>query len=265
MVGKPRRHPVTDQQIVASYERTHSAYKTAAELGIGSTTVERVLRKQSVPRPGLTEWRQKATKFVGLEEQIRAEYERGATYEQLRAVFGEASDYAFKHALKRAGTELRENPAKLLQPGELERIRELNGAGLGQVAISLQMGRSQSFISRVMRAHGISTNERRGHEHSMWKGGRFKLNGYIAVWAAANDQYAVMRNGQGYILEHRLVMARKLGRPLTRHETVHHINGDKMDNRPENLELRQGKHGKHIVMCCLDCGSRSVGPVPIGD
>ena len=75
-----------------------------------------------------------------------------------------------------------------------------------------------------------------------WKGGRIKdRKGYINI-RVYNHPFA---HSRGYIMEHRLVMEKKLGRYLTKEEDVHHINGIKDDNRIENLELIE--HGYHTT------------------
>lgn len=73
-----------------------------------------------------------------------------------------------------------------------------------------------------------------GPAHSAWKGGRVKLkDGYIRVYKPDHPRAT---NGR-YVLEHVLVMEEKLGRYLYPDERVHHMNADRSDNRPENLEL----------------------------
>lgn len=77
----------------------------------------------------------------------------------------------------------------------------------------------------------------KGEEHPNWKGGRKQSNGYILIWIESTSSYYSMCNSHNYIPEHRLVMAKHLGRYLESWEIVHHKNGIRDDNRMENLEL----------------------------
>lgn len=72
----------------------------------------------------------------------------------------------------------------------------------------------------------------RGEGNPNWKGGRtMHVGGYVRL------QVYGIGDKRGRIFEHTYIMEKHLGRPLLKNENVHHKNGNRADNRIENLEL----------------------------
>ncbi|SER87780.1 HNH endonuclease signature motif containing protein [Psychrobacillus sp. OK032] len=78
-----------------------------------------------------------------------------------------------------------------------------------------------------------------GHEHSQWKGGRtMQSDGYSYIHKELIDpKYFEMVEKSNYILLHRYIMAKHIGRCLSKKEIVHHIDGDNTNNSIDNLEI----------------------------
>lgn len=90
---------------------------------------------------------------------------------------------------------------------------------------------SKSTVRNQDLSHLIPHRFVKGQTPINFKGGCLRKDGYRKV---------------GNVLEHRLVMGNFLGRPLERSEIIHHVNGDKADNRIENLEVMS--QAEHITL-----------------
>jgi hypothetical protein len=122
----------------------------------------------------------------------------------------------------------------------------------------LRRGRSHS------KCFSCERKTRTGINAPIWKGGRWTDGqGYVHALSPTHPY-----SNQGYVLEHRLVMERMIGRYLKPYETVHHKNGNRQDNRPENLELRTGHHGSGVRISdlkhCRTCRcARKMKAIPL--
>lgn len=135
----------------------------------------------------------------------------------------------------------------------MPRYEERPCADCGKVR-SVQMRAGEPISARCHPCGAkVGAEKRRGKNlgprSSNWRGGRSVMkNGYVMVTLHPDDPFAVMGNLKKHrsVYEHRIVMARHLGRTLTREEQVHHVNGNKTDNRLTNLRLTTlGEHAAY--------------------
>lgn len=198
-----------------------------------------------------------------IEQQIADLYRQGTPQTELAAMFGAAHASTIRHVLRRQGVQGRgrgygRTPAMVLRHGAS--VTAMYERGLSVEEIGREIGITALSVKKVLSGKGIAPEQRprRGARHANWNGGRYvNDHGYVEV-IDDDPRFASMRGSDGYTPEHRIVIARALGRPLKRHETVHHIDGNRQNNVLANLELRQGKHGNGVRFVCCDCGSHNV-------
>lgn len=129
----------------------------------------------------------------------------------------------------------------------VEQIRKwVEKDGLKHREVGVRLKTSDKMISKVCKRHGIQSQRRgprSGPEHPDWRGGVcIDKNGYRLIYSPGHP---FAKKPVPYVREHRLVMEKHLKRYLLPTEVVHHKNGEKQDNRIENLELFE-KNSDHL-------------------
>jgi lambda repressor-like predicted transcriptional regulator len=248
-----------DAELAGLYERGQSARQLARRFDCAISTVSGALERAGVERrPAGSDWR-----FD--HDESRALAERYAAGESMTVLAREhgCDRGALRRAIERGGGTIRRSgPQNCDLPPDLAvQVVADWEAGMSKTAIAAKWRISTHRIRRTLDAVGLEHEHRlkARDNHCNWKGGRITVSGgYVRVLIGWRDPLSSMCDQHGYILEHRLVIARSLGRPLTSRETVHHLNGVRSDNRLENLQLRHGRHGCGQSYVCADCGSHNI-------
>ena len=101
---------------------------------------------------------------------------------------------------------------------------------------------------------GLHNKQVRGQKNYRWNNGRLIAStGYVLVRVPDGHPF---RHVNGYAFEHLVVLCEVLGADALKGKIVHHINGDKTDNRVENLRaMTRGEHNAEHLMTRGRCGT----------
>lgn len=263
-VAYDRRRTVLDEaSLVARYVNGATLQEAADAFGVSRFVARRVLREAGVHRRGPVAYRTPRTEDI---ERAVLAYAGGLSCDQ-SARIARVTGKAFAEVLVARGVRLRtrgEARRARLSDEQLATAVRMFEDGTGVAGIGAILGTGATAVRRAFKDADVAPTRRGAAHRQPGEFGRHVNGaGYVLVGLLPEHPEFAMANRQGYVLEHRLVMARALGRPLRKRETVHHVNGRKADNDLGNLQLRQGHHGQGVVMQCRRCGSHDIEPVPL--
>jgi hypothetical protein len=113
-----------------------------------------------------------------------------------------------------------------------------------QEELAVKHSLHRTTIQRIAKRLGLpkrTTGPKRGDRHPCWRGGKKQVGRYMYIYTPDHPNTTKSR----YMLEHRLVMEKKIGRFLGPKEVVHHKDGNPLNNVIENLVLYQ-TNGEHL-------------------
>jgi hypothetical protein len=162
-----------------------------------------------------------------------------AAYKVARVLHASPNDVIL--AARAAGVERPDNraPKRPWTREREERLIRMYKEGMSGSEIARKTGECRGSVEEVVRNAGLTRPTgwwMCGPRNHAWNGGRtIDKSGYILVRVPDHPQ----ANHSGYVREHRVAMEKKIGRCLLPAEVVHHIDGNRANNHPDNLQLHR--------------------------